>query len=128
MPPRCREEEDHDDSDEWIELAPTAGSDEAPIVLSSGPALGRTRAVPRFRQDLAALITLSAGDKSMARVIRGKFVLTAYYGFVDASSGRFGATVDRKDGMHGRFGIWGCDAECASSNYRELRNMVTINS
>ena len=60
----------------------------------------------------------------MARVFRGKFVLTAYYGFVDASSGGFGATVERKDGMHGRFGIWGRDAEGASSNYRELRNMV----
>ena len=50
--------------------------------------------------------------------------LTAYYGFVDASSGGFGATVELKDGMHGRFGIWGRDAEGASSNYRELRNMV----
>ena len=32
--------------------------------------------------------------------------------------------LERKDGMHGQFGIWGRDAEGASSNYRELRNMV----
>ena len=48
LPPGCREEEDHDDSEEWIELARAAGSDEAPIVPSSGPVSGRTRAVPRF--------------------------------------------------------------------------------
>ena len=51
----------------------------------------------------------------MARVIRGKFVLTAYYGFVYASSGGFGATVKRKDGMHGHFVIWGRDAEGPAS-------------
>ena len=48
LPPGCREEEDNDDSEEWIELARAAGSDEAPIVPSSGPVSGRTRAVPRF--------------------------------------------------------------------------------
>ena len=107
-------------------MARAASSDKAPIVPPAGPLSGMTRAVPRFRQDLPALITLSRGDNSMARVIRGKFVLTAYYGFVDASSGGFGATVERKDGMHGRFGIWGRNAEGASSNYRELRNMVSL--
>ena len=48
LPPGSREEEYHDDSEEWMEMARTAGSDEAPIVPPSDPASGRTRAVPRF--------------------------------------------------------------------------------
>ena len=46
LPRGSREEEDHDDSEEWMEMARTAGSDEAPIVPPSGPASGRMRAVP----------------------------------------------------------------------------------
>ena len=48
----------------------------------------------------------------------------AYYGFGDASSGGFGSTVERPDGLHGRFGIWGGNNEERSSNYRELCNLV----
>jgi hypothetical protein len=36
----------------------------------------------------------------------------------------FGSTVARPDGLYGRFGIWGKDAEDQSSKYRELRNLV----
>ena len=50
--------------------------------------------------------------------------MTAYYGFGDASSGGFGATVQRPDGIHGRFGLWGRDEDDASSNFRELFNLV----
>ena len=47
------------------------------------------------------------------------------YGFGDASADGFGATMDRPgQGLFGRFGIWGKDAEDGSSNYRELRNLV----
>jgi hypothetical protein len=51
-------------------------------------------------------------------------VVTAIYGFGDASSGGFGASVGFAQGVHGRFGVWGTDAEDQSSNYRELRNLV----
>ena len=50
--------------------------------------------------------------------------MTAYYGFGDASSGGFGATVQRPDGIHGRFGLWGRDEDDGSSNFRELFNLV----
>ena len=36
----------------------------------------------------------------------------------------FGSTVARPNGLYGRFGIWGKDAEDQSSNYRELRNLI----
>jgi hypothetical protein len=36
----------------------------------------------------------------------------------------FGATIERPDGLHGCFGLWGRDKERQSSNYRELQNLV----
>jgi len=50
--------------------------------------------------------------------------MMAYYGFGDASSGGFGATVERPHGIHGRFGLWGSDEDDASSNFRELLKLV----
>ncbi len=56
--------------------------------------------------------------------MRSKSRVTAYYGFGDASSGSFGATVERPGGIQGRFGLWGRDDEDKSSNYRELHNLA----
>ena len=67
------------------------------------PASGITQAVPRLRADLEALLFLSSAEKPRYRVVRGRVVMTAYYGFGDASSGGFGATIQRPDGIHGRF-------------------------
>ncbi len=36
----------------------------------------------------------------------------------------FGATIERPEGLHGRFGLWGRDEEGQSLNYCELRNLV----
>lgn len=94
------------------------------VAPAAGPDSGLTRAVPRLLSDLEALEKLSRSDKPLTRVVRGKVVLTAIYGFGDASSGGFGASIERKDGIHGRFGLWGRDEETASSNYRELLNLV----
>ena len=88
------------------------------------PLSGTTQAVPRLREDLEALLFLSSADKPRYRIVRGKVVMTAYYGFGDASSGGFGATVERPDGIHGRFGLWSSDEDDVSSNFRELFNLV----
>jgi hypothetical protein len=56
--------------------------------------------------------------------VRSKSRVTAYYGFGDASSGGFGATVERPGGIQGCFGLWGKDNEDKSSNYRELCNLA----
>ena len=71
-----------------------------------------------------AILKLSESKKPALRIVRGKVVVTAYYGFGDASSGGFGATVEWAGGIHRRSGLWGRDADDASSNYRELRNLV----
>ena len=91
---------------------------------TDGPPSGLTEAVPRFKEDLEALLHLTQSDEPVVRCVRNKHTITAYYGFGDASSGGFGSTVERPDGLHGRFGIWGSDNEDKSSNYRELCNLV----
>ena len=91
---------------------------------TDGPPSGFTEAVPRFREDLEALLHLAQSDEPVMRCVHNKHTITAYYGFGDASSGGFGSTVERPDGLHGRFGIWGSDNEDKSSNYRELCNLV----
>ncbi len=50
--------------------------------------------------------------------------MTAYYGFGDASSGGFGATVEKPSGLHGHYGLWKRDEKGQSLNYWELRNLV----
>jgi hypothetical protein len=90
-----------------------------------GPASGLTKAAPRFERDLEALIHLAGDATPVVRQIRGGQSKMVVYGFGDASAAGFGATIDRPgQGLFGRFGIWGKDAEDESSNYRELRNLV----
>ena len=99
-------------------------SDQEDVRVLSGPKSGTTHTVPRLAADLKAVLKLAEGEKPALRIVRGKVVFTAYYGFGDASSGGFGATVERADGVHGRFGLRGSDAENKSSNYIELQNLV----
>jgi hypothetical protein len=56
--------------------------------------------------------------------VRSKSTFTAYYVFGDASSGGFGSTVVRPNGLYGCFGIWGRDTKEQSLNYCKLRNLV----
>ncbi len=90
----------------------------------SGPPSGITKAVPRFKEDLEAILELASGGKPALRCVQSKCILMAYYGFGDASLAGFGSTIQCPSGVHGRFGLWGKDKEDKSSNYRELRNLV----
>ncbi len=51
----------------------------------TGPPGGLTKAVPRFKDDLAALLSLAAGEQPAIRHIRSNCTLTAYYGFGNTS-------------------------------------------
>eukprot|EP00984_Skeletonema_dohrnii_P009298 scaffold3548_cov79-Skeletonema_dohrnii-CCMP3373.AAC.5 len=91
----------------------------------NAPPDGKTTAVPRFRSDLLALLELSNYELPPLRLVRGKVVFTALYGFGDASGKGFGSTSSHANGeVSFRLGIWGRDEEGESSNYRELRNLV----
>jgi len=98
---------------------------QGPAIDSQGPSLGLTIAAPRFKKDLEALLFHSQSKEPTMRQVRSSdVILTAYYGFGDASSDGFGSTVARPGGLHGRYGLWSRDIEDQSSNYRELRNLV----
>ena len=119
------------EEDDWEFVAEEAAHEDAALLDEKtvapppvGPASGLTKAVPRLAEDLKALRELTDSAKPRFRVVRSKTVFTAYYGFGDASSGGFGATIERPGGIQGRFGLWGSDEESASSNYRELLNLV----
>lgn len=76
------------------------------FVSSTGPPSGVTQAAPRFITDLESLLILSASPTPVKGVVRRSEIVTAIYGFGDASSGGFGASVGLAEGIHGRFGIW----------------------
>jgi hypothetical protein len=90
----------------------------------TGTPSGITKAVPRFKEDLEAILELATGDKPAMRCVQSNRMLMANYRFGDASLAGFESTVKRPGGIHGRFGLWGKDKEDKSSNYRELRNLV----
>ncbi len=46
-------------------------------------------AVPRFRDDVKALMRLTKGDKPPLKGVRGKKNARAFYGFLDASGSGF---------------------------------------
>jgi hypothetical protein len=90
-------------------------------------------AVPRLEQDLSCLEALTESSAPAERVIRVRKVYHVLYGFGDASGTGFGSSTQAINSpgpaghdktVHYRVGVWGKDAEDASSNYRELRNLV----
>ncbi len=123
------EKEDHKDSPEEMESVKIELVDQAMMRdkgCRTGPLSGITKAVPRFKEDLEAILELAMGDKPAMRCVQNNCMLTAYYGFGDTSSAGFGSTVKRPSGIHGRFGLWGKDKDDKSSNYSELRNLVEM--
>jgi hypothetical protein len=98
--------------------------DEKGFMAEHGPPSGVTPAVPRLKTDLEALILLTDSPTPAKRIYRRRELVTAVYGFRDASSGGFGSSIGLSEGVRGRYGVWGKDSEEKSSNYRELRNLV----
>ncbi len=102
------------------------------------PEDGLTTPVPRFRNNINALLQLTNFDLPPLRVVRTAHVVHVYYGFGDASGKRFGATLSesyscrqqlsnpRKDSHGVRFcvGLWTVEEEEESSNYKELKNLM----
>ena len=57
------------------------------------PADGIIFPVPRLRDDVVALLKLTAFDLPPLHVVRLSWVVHVYYGFMDASGKQFGATI-----------------------------------
>jgi hypothetical protein len=82
--------------------------------------------MPRMGPDVSALERFFSTQLPPLRVIRGRVVLEAFYGFGDASGTGFGASFDGDTSkqIFYRFGQWCTSVSEESSNYRELRNLV----
>lgn len=91
--------------------------------IASAPTL--VSPAPRLREDLGVLIKMFASATPAIRSARSTKVAVALYGFGDASSAGFGASVLLpNNSIYVRYGMWGIDTDGQSSNYRELRNLV----
>ncbi len=51
------------------------------------------------------ILQLDQGEQPELNCIWSKLTLAAYYGFGDASSGGFGATIERPSGLYGGYGL-----------------------
>ena len=85
----------------------------------------KVEVVDRLAGDLIALKTLFDHDTPPRRLVRGKAIKEAQYGFGDASGKGFGASWEvRNAELYYRLGTWGEDMSDQSSNLRELKNLV----
>lgn len=82
--------------------------------------------VPRFRQDVLALLHLFSDPSPPPRYVRPATVQVACYGYADASGTGFGSTMGTDTTILYTHGIWGEDVGQRSSNYRELVNLVNV--
>jgi len=78
----------------------------------------------RLEADITTLLIMTSDSTPPKRFVRSKVILSACYGFGDASGSGFGSAVQGPGGLWYRHGIWGTDVNKDSSNYRELRNLV----
>ena len=125
----------------WGDALNSAEENEGRLVdqeILHSPPSGITQAVPRLKEDIEALISLTKPARPVLRVVRPRKVVQLFYGFVDASGKQFGSTIARDPGCQSQFseertdatglrfrvGVWSASEEAESSNYREFSNAV----
>lgn len=115
-----------EEDDATVTTASNVIGDEDPsdVDILRAPVSGETTPAKRFVDDLRALMRLSDSDSPPVRVVRSRTVVSAVYGFVDASGKGFCGTMGYHDHINYRIGVWGRDEESESSNYKELCNLV----
>jgi hypothetical protein len=102
--------EDEDWSREEVE------AEEVPVTV---------KAVPRFRDDIAALGQLMSAVNPPLKRVRCKKTARVFYGFGDASGSGFGAAIQVGDEIYYEYGQWCTEvSEDMTSNWRELNNLV----
>lgn len=80
--------------------------------------------VPRFHNDVLALLSLFDAEVPPTRYVRSRHIHTVQYGFADASGSGYGYTLGTPEGLTYAHGVWGEGCEGRSSNFRELTNVV----
>ena len=84
----------------------------------------RVKPVGRFFTCLKALKSFFSMPTPPIITHRSTNIRLVAYGFVDASKGGFGASIDYGLYTRYRVGIWGADTDADSSNFREFANLV----
>jgi len=84
----------------------------------------RVKLVPRFFTCLTALSKFFELDLPPIVTHRSTNIKLVAYGFVDASKGGFGSSIDFGVNTKYRIGVWGADTDSDSSNFREFCNLV----
>jgi hypothetical protein len=85
---------------------------------------GQVKAVPRLLPDLKVMMELTAADDLSLRRVWATSKVNILYCYGDASGSSFGWCVDLFDGVQYELGEWCELIQEATSNYRELRNLV----
>jgi hypothetical protein len=80
--------------------------------------------VPRFRDDVLALLCLFNADTPPIRLVRSQAIRVACYSFADASGCGFGRTVGIGSSLSYTHGVWEQEMDLRTSNYRELINLA----
>ena len=80
--------------------------------------------VPRLLDDLTVLHDFFTPPIPPWRFVRGNKISMVKYGFGDASKSGFGSTIEVRNGISYRYGLWGADVQEESSNFRELENLA----
>jgi hypothetical protein len=85
---------------------------------------GQVKALPRSLPDLKVMMELTAAEDPPLRRVRARSKVNILYCYGDASRSGFGWCIDFGDRVPYELGEWCELIQEATSNYRELRNLV----
>ena len=80
--------------------------------------------VPRFVDDLSALMELMDFDSAPILLTHTKQIYIVKYAFGDASGAGFGSSIEGPEGLNVKYGTWNYQGSEQSSNFRELANLI----
>jgi hypothetical protein len=99
------------------------GSEEPPPLGPIQPP-NLVKAVTRLLPDLEVMLMLTKADDPPLRRVQAKSKINILYCYGDASGSGFGWCIDFGEGVRYELGEWCESIQEATSNYRELRNLV----
>jgi hypothetical protein len=108
------------DSDQWDDHSHS----EVEFPKQSLSAPESVHAVSRLKEDLLALTSLLTAESPPHCIIRSHLVSSVSYGLGDASGTGLGSSLLVGESLNITQGIWGSQEAAASSNFRELSNLV----
>jgi hypothetical protein len=100
------------------------GDDDGLNPLGKALHLDQVKALPRLLPYLKLMMELTAAEDPLLRRVRAKSKFNIIHSYGDASGNGFGWCIDFGDGVRYELGKWCERIQEATSNYRELKNLV----